>query len=127
MIVAHGAETARVESAIPEELVHSAVIVIGSGIRDDVDLSSAGATHVRGVTASLHLKLLNGIGRRAQVLRVEGWISVCSPIEQKEVCVRTPTSKHNCGALSWPPIEWIRLTSLCAEPNMRREPLAPDR
>ena len=72
----HLVEGARVERVVSEELVSRAVERVRPRARDDVDLTAARAAHLCRVAAGLHTELLDGVGRRTQVERVEGGVGV---------------------------------------------------
>src|SRR5262249_49017439 len=108
MVVAHGTEGGGVDGAVPQKFVCRTVELTGAGVGDDVDLTASGTTHVRGVAAGLYLKFLDGVRRRAEILRVEGWVGVGRAIEQKEVGVGPRAANHHSGTLARPPIERIR-------------------
>src|SRR6266851_6891790 len=99
VIVANGLEGAGIHGAIVEKFVNRSVKLIGAGMRDDIDLAAAGASHVRGVAAGFDLKFLDGIGRRTEVLRVEGGIGVCGPVEQEKVRVGASATEDHGRAL----------------------------
>src|SRR5437762_2946519 len=104
MIVAHGAKRAGIHGAVTQKFVDRAVVLAGAGMGDDVDLAAACSAHVRGVTAGFHLEFLYGIGRGAQVLRVERGIRVGRAVEEKEIGVWAAAADDDRGALSRAPI-----------------------
>ena len=118
MIVAHGFESAGIHGAVAKKLVDSSVVLAGTGMRDDIDLAAAGAAHVGGVAAGFHLKFLHGIGRRAEVLRVEGGIGVGGAVEEEIVRVRTGAANHYSGPLARAPVERIGGARLGCESNV---------
>src|SRR5258707_14793055 len=87
-------------------------------MRDDIDLAAAGASHIGGVAARFHLKFLDRIRRRAQVLRVESGIRVCGAVEQEKVRVWTAATDDHGGALTRTPVKRIRGSRLRAKPDV---------
>src|SRR6266403_829874 len=87
-------------------------------MRDDIDLAAAGASHIGGVAARFHLKFLDRIRRRAQVLRVESGIRLCGAVEQEEVSVWTAATDDHGGALTRTPVKRIRGSRLRAKPDV---------
>src|SRR5689334_16476885 len=100
------------------ELIQRPVKLIRARMRDDVDLPSAGSSHVGGVTAGLNLEFLYRVGRGTQILRIERGIGIRSSVEQKIVSVGAITSNHYSRALPWAPIKRIGRSGLRAESNM---------
>ena len=88
MIVSHRRKGAGIHCAVAEKFVNRSVVLAGAGMRDDIDLAAACASHIGGVAARFHLKFLDRIGRRAQVLRIKGGIGVCGAVEQEKVRIR---------------------------------------
>ena len=87
-------------------------------MRHDIDLPTARASHIGGVTARFHLKFFDGIWRRAQVLRIERRIGICGAVEQEKVRIRACPTYHYGGPLPWPPIQRIRGSRLRSKPDM---------
>ena len=82
--------------------------LIRPGVRDDIDLTTTGPSHVRRVTARLHLEFSDCIRRRTKVLCIEGRIGIRSAVQQEEVSVRAASSDYHRGALARPPVQRIR-------------------
>ena len=121
MIVSHGAKGARVHRSVAKKLVDRAVILVGTRVRDNVDLTAACAAHVRRVAAGFHLEFFYRVRRRAQVLGVEGRIRVGRPVQQEKVRIGATAANDNRRALARTPVKRIRRAGLRAEtPRGRR-------
>ena len=118
VIVTHGLERAGIQRAVAEKFVGGAMILARPGAGDDVDLSAARAAHVSGVAAGDDLELHHGIGRGAEILRVEGWVGVGGAVKQEEVSVRTGAADYDGRALSRAPVQRIGLSRLGAETDV---------
>ena len=87
-------------------------------MRDDIDLAAAGASHIGRVAARFHLKFLDRIGRRAQVLRIKRGIGICGAVQEEEVRIRPAAADHHGGALPRTPVKRIRGSRLRAKPDV---------
>src|SRR4030095_9566754 len=85
----------------------------------DVDLPAAGAAHVGGVAAGFDLKFFDGVGRWAEILRIESRVGVGGAVEQKEICVGACAADDDSRTLAGAPVERIGLAGLCAETYVR--------
>ena len=75
--------------------------------------------HVRRVAARFHLKFFHGVGRRTQILRVEGRIGIGRAVQQEKVRIRAAAADDNGGALSRAPVKRIRRSGLRAKTHVR--------
>src|SRR5579862_7213199 len=118
MVVPHGGERTGVYGAIAQEFVNRAVVLIGPRAGDDVDLATAGTSHVGCIAAGLYLELHYGVGRGAEILRVEGRVGVGRAVKQEEVGVGASAADHDGRALAGAPIKRIRFSGLRTKANV---------
>ncbi len=118
MIVAHGCEGTGVHGAVAEKFIDGAVVVVGAGAGDDVDLAAPGTSHVSGVAAGDHLELHHRVGRWAEVLGVERGVGVGRAVQKEEVGVVASASDDHGRALPRAPIERVGLAALRAEADV---------
>src|SRR4029077_176337 len=111
---AHVAEGMGVHGAIAEKFVSGAVELIGACSRDDIDLAAARAAHFRGVAAGLHFELLHGVGRGAEVERVESGIRIGDTVEEEVVSVGAVAADADGGPLARTPVERVHVAGLRA-------------
>src|SRR5580765_1137122 len=104
MIVAHGPKRGRIHGAVAQEFIGRSMEPIGSAARDNVYLSPARSSHVGCVAAGFNLELHDRVGRRTQVLGVEGRVGIGGAIEQEEVGVWSIAANPNRGTLPGAPI-----------------------
>src|SRR5439155_6061990 len=86
-----------------------------SRMRDDINLSTARAAHIRGIAAGFHLEFLDRVRRRTQILRVKRRICIGSTVQQEKVRVRSCSADHHGRALPRSPVEWICRAGLRAK------------
>jgi len=120
VIVAHRGKRAGIHRAVAKKFVDSAVELAGAGVCDDIDLTAAGAAHVRGVAAGFNLKFANGVWRGTEILRVECGIGVGGTIEKEKIGVGAATSNDNRGTLAGPPVERIGASSFARRSQRAR-------
>src|SRR6267142_3833747 len=84
----HLVKRASVERVIAQELVPGSVELVRSGSSNNINLASAGASHLSGIASGLHLEFLHRVWRRTEVESVECGISVRGAVQQKIVRVR---------------------------------------
>src|SRR5581483_11663591 len=90
----------------------------GTRTRNDINLTAARTTHICGVAAGFHLKLLNRVWRCAEILCAEGGVRIGGAIEQKVVGVRPAAADAHRRALAGAPIKRIHVTSRSAVANV---------
>ena len=118
MIVSHGAKGARIACAVAKKLIDRSVVLVGTRVRDNVDLTPACASHIRRVAAGFHLEFFYRVRRGAQVLGVEGRIGVGRPVQQEKVRIRATAANDNRRALAGTPVKRIRRAGLRAKPHV---------
>ena len=69
-----------IERVVPNELIKRAVEIIASGLGRHVDLRGL-ASKLRGIDSGLHLKLLQGVDRRLNDVRIEVRIGVINAVQ----------------------------------------------
>src|SRR5262245_48566125 len=104
MVLGHFVEGTRIESIVPQELVDGTVQRVGSTPHDDVYLPSTGSSHFGRVAARQDFEFLDGVGRRAQVQRIEGRVRVRRPVEEEIICIGAIASHTYCGSLARAPV-----------------------
>src|ERR1017187_7642483 len=105
----------RVEGSVADKVIERAVILAGARARDDVDLASTGAAHVRRIAGSLHLEFLHRVRRGTEVLRVKGRVGVDRAIQQKVIGVGAIAANRDGGALPRTPVQRVCFTRLCSK------------
>ena len=84
-------------------------------MRNDIDLSTAGAAQIRGIAACFHLEFFHRVRRRTQILGVERRIRIGSAVQQEKVRVRSCPADHDGRALPGSPVQWIGRAGLRAK------------
>src|SRR5262245_5250232 len=82
---AHIVECIGVERSVAQKLVSCPVKLIASRPSDDVDLATPCTSHLGRVTTGLNFEFLDGVGRRAEVEGIEGWIGIRRSIKQEVI------------------------------------------
>ncbi len=99
-LVAGREVVARVQSAVPKELVRRAAPAVRTGPRNHVDLCSAVSAEGRIVGAGDHLELPDGIDRHPHADTVQLRIDVVDAVEQVRVAVLARTVRVECEVAS---------------------------
>ena len=86
---------------------------------DDVDLTAARAAELGQVAAGLHLKLLDRVGRWAQVDGVEGGVRVGNTVQEKVIGVGPVAADANGGWLGRAPVERTHVAGLRSVADVR--------
>src|SRR5262245_56225442 len=115
----HLVEGSGVECAIAQKFINCSVKLIRARTGHDVDLPTARAAHLGGITSSLNLELLHGVRRRADIEGVERRVCIGRAVEKKVVRVRPISPDTDRRTLSGPPIKRIHITGLRAMTQMR--------
>ena len=67
----------------------------------------------------MHLEFLHGVGRGAEVERVEGGVGVSGAVEEEIVGVGAVAADADGGALARAPVEWVHVAGLRAVTDVR--------
>src|SRR5262249_443328 len=91
-------EVPRLNRIVAIDLVRGTLKLIGSRLRDQVDLPACALSKLGRIVAGLDLELLQNIDRRPKVEQVVELITIDGPVQQKAVLFRPRSCDRDAAA-----------------------------